>query len=200
MLTTVYLDGPMGEKFGREWEFEVDSPRAALKMVDANTSGFVAWMRRTAQKYSNYQVVVEYENGATEELSNETFGVNREMKSIRFVPIIEGSGKWTSTIVGIVIMVVAIVYGIFTEDWVNAAKIFQFGAEMAVVGLITALTTKDPVKIQQRSGDGSTLSSYGFDSTTNTVEQGVPVPIIYGRSLVGSRVISASVVIGEMVI
>lgn len=190
----------MGDQFGREWEFEISSPRDALKMVDANTNGFVAWMRRTAAKYSQYQVVVEYNDGNTEELSNETFGVNREMKSVRFVPIIEGSGKWTSTIVGIVIMIVAIVYGIFTEDWVTAAKIFQFGAEMAVVGLITALTTKDPVKIQSKSGEGATLSSYGFDSTVNTVEQGVPVPIIYGRNLVGSRVISASVVIGEMVI
>lgn len=195
MLTKVYLDGIMGSKFGDEWEFEINSPREALQMIDANSPGFLGWIKTNSGKYSQYQVVVEYENGNTEELSDDTFLVNRKMKSIRFVPIISGAGKWWGVVVGVIVMIIGIIMIVFEIPY--GFEVFRQGAIMTAAALITAIATPDPKKpkIETRT-DSKSLFSSGFGGVEHTSEQGVPVPVIYGRYLVkGARPISAGVVI-----
>lgn len=201
MLTKVYLDGRLGELFGREWELEVSSANDALRIINANDPRLTNWLRQNARKYTHYQVVVEYEDGRSEYLTEETYPLIRKMKSIHFVPVITGSGKWMNAIVGIVIMIVGVVYGYFTEDWATAASIIQYGVTMAFVGVIQAVTTRTP-HTNTDSGQGKegiSLNSDSFDSAASTTQQGSPIPIIYGRRMVGSQVISAGVTIEQLV-
>ena len=200
MLTKVYLDGPMGEAFGCEWELEVSSPRDAILLIDANSPGVINWMRNHASKYTHYQVVVEYESGKTESISEGEFLLYRKMRSIRFVPIIAGSGKWGNAILGVVVIIVGVVYGVITEDWVTAAKIIQAGGEMVILGAIQAITTKTPNKRLESASakDPFMLKSDAFDGPVNTTHQGVPIPVMYGRNKVGSHVVSAGIYIEQL--
>jgi hypothetical protein len=43
------------------------------------------------------------------------------------------------------------------------------------------------------SSAGNEEQSYLFDGAVNSVKQGTPVPILYGRMIVGGAVISASI-------
>ena len=67
MLTEVILDGAMGKKFGRKWELNVTTPSQALKLIYANIPGVFAWIRGNLDRYQNYKVLCEYENGRTEQ-------------------------------------------------------------------------------------------------------------------------------------
>lgn len=193
MLTKVYLDGPIGEQFGNEWELDISSAREAIKMIDANSPGIIKWVRDHAQKYSHYQVVVEYQSGDTESLSEDDYLQCRGMTSIRFVPIIEGSGKWTNAIIGAVLIVIGTVFpqygGLVSTGW-----------KMLATGVISALLTRTGnVRLASSSGgSGNELLSEVFDGPTNNMTQGAPVPLIYGRCLVGSQVISAGVIIDQL--
>lgn len=200
MLTSVYLEGRLGELFGSEWELEIQTPNDALKLINANDPRLSAWLRQNVRTYAHYQVVVEYEDGRQEELTESTYPLNRRMKSVRFVPILAGSGKWGNAIIGAVIIVVGVVYGYFSGDWVNAANIIQYGSTTMFVGVVQGLTTRTPSANTQSAGssESKSLNSYSFDSVDATVQQGSPIPIIYGRMMVGAQVISAGLVVEQL--
>lgn len=193
MLTKVYLDGVMGEEFGSEWEFEISTPIEAIKMVDANKPGFSNWIRRNAGKYTHYQIIVEYDSGDVEHLSEERYAGYTSIKrgkmiAIRFVPVIVGSGKWTNAIVGAVI----VVWGLYSGDYKLAAQ----GAIMLVSGVVSALLTPSRnARLSTSTAESKSLVSEAFDGPSNTTHQGVPIPLIYGRILVGSSIISAGLVV-----
>ena len=71
--------------------------------------------------------------------------------------------------------------GVMGQPWMVSA-----GWGMIVGGVIGLLT---PVPKTPGSADNG--NSYYFNGPVNTVQQGVPVPLIYGRCLVGSQIISA---------
>lgn len=191
MLTKIYLDGALGDQFGHEWEFDISSAKEAIKMVDANAPGAIKWIRDHANKYTHYQVVVEYRSGDTEDLSEDTYFKCRGMRTIRFVPIIEGSGKWTQSIIGAVLMVIGV--------WTDNPELIKRGAFMVASGAISALLTRTGnVRLSSGSAKGAELLSEVFDGPTNTTTQGSPVTLIYGRCLVGSQVISAGVIIEQL--
>lgn len=196
MLTKVYLDGVLGAKFGDEWEFEISSPKEAIQMIEANNPGIVGWLKINSRKYPHYKVTVEHYDGTVDEISEERFVSTCNMKTIRFTPIIEGSGKWYGVIVGVIVMIIGVLVAIYGDPSVGAA-IFQWGAEMTIVALIVAVTTKTPKRMNMNNGNGSSASllSSGFANSQNTATQGTPVPIIYGQCLVGSQPISVGTII-----
>lgn len=196
MLTKVYLDGPMGEKFGHEWDVKVSSPGAALKLIDANAGGLLNWIRKYSNKYTHYQVVVEYQDGIVESMTEAGYAKRaghskRKMSSIRFVPIILGSGKWTQAIIGAILIVV----GTYT----GSSEMITMGLKVFVGGIVSALLSQTSnARLSSDQGASSTaLISEAFDGPTNNTQQGVPVPLIYGRILIGSQVISAGLIVAQ---
>lgn len=190
MLTKVILDGAMGKQFGRHWELEVSSPTEALNLIDANRPGLKAWVRQKVAKYANYQVQCEYEDGKKEFLNDDSYGLQRKLKSIRFTPVVEGRGNTAKIVVGAILMVAGAF--VFTYLPFLGKTMFQIGASLAMSGVIGALSPQ-PKKEQQ----GSTATSNYFDGPANTTAQGVPVQLIYGRCLVGSHAISAKMDIDD---
>lgn len=195
MLTKVYLEGVMGDQFGHEWELEIASPAEAIRLIDANSPGLLNWIRGNVRKYSHYQVVVEYQDGATEPLNDGTYLKDRVMASVRFVPVIAGSGKWTNAIVGAILIVVGYYVG-----GQQGAGMMKMGASMMIGGVIQALTTRTSnARLSSDSArESKSLVSEGFDGPVNTVQQGTPIPLIYGRVMVGSQVISAGLVVDQL--
>jgi predicted phage tail protein len=106
-------------------------------------------------------------------------------EDIRIAPIIQGSSK--GGLFGIILGAVLVVAGIVFEN----PQLVYMGAALALGGVAQMLT---PTPKGLSSGDtGASKASYNFNGPVNTVAQGNPVPLLYGRMIVGSAVISGSV-------
>jgi predicted phage tail protein len=188
MLTKVRLDGVMGKKFGKHWELDVSSPAEALRMIEANRPGLRQWVLSNREKYSTYRVVCTLDDGREEELEDATYVANRtNLKSIRFTPVVEGASGAAKIVVGAIMIAVAY---FAPGPW--SPYLYQIGAALILGGVVELLSPRP------KKDDKSETNSYYFDGPANTERQGNPVPLIYGRMLVGSHPISASISVDEI--
>lgn len=193
MLTEVILEGALGKKFGRKWELAVNSANEALALIDANKPGLFVWIRNNLKTYQRYKVICEYKNGRVEELSEADYTLHRKPSRIRFIPHIEGAGEDAGQfIAGLILTIV----GYFTMSY-DGGAILSAGIGMMVGGVIQMLTPQP--KLDKNEGQRKDLTSYYFDGPVNTSQQGVPVQLVYGRCLVGSHPISASVSVDQLI-
>lgn len=202
--TTVILDGVMGKKFGEKWELYVNSPAEALRMVEANKPGFSRWVRDNLDTYEGYEVTCEYANGVTEIIGEEELTISGRIKSIRFTPVINGSGNTAKIVLGVIIIAIAVIAtwgvgltavgGLLGGGLATAAVVGGAGLILGgIVGLLTPQPTVGGDSFQSRTDK----TSYYFNGPVNTTMQGVPVPLIYGRCLVGSHVVSVNFTVDE---
>lgn len=188
-LVTVELGAGFGGAFQEKWDLSVVNAKQAINLIDANCGGqFINWMRTNRDKYSHYHIKIEKHDGSCIELSDQTFKMDSRLsniKSIRITPILKGSGgkvaSWFQVIVAVVVIVVSCI-------WFNPAGIAA-GIGMlvgGVMGLIASNTSDD------NKGADNKNSTY-FNGPKNTVAQGNPVQLIYGKKiLVGSQIVSSS--------
>lgn len=186
MLTQVVLSGPLGKKFGRNWELDVSGPAEALRLINANVPGFRQWIADNAKKYHEYQVSVEYEDGRRADLSEQELAAHCRATVIRFTPLVRGAKAAVRVVVGAILMIAGVYFG--------NPYLFKLGASLAISGVVELLSPRPKTKNQ----DGTELNSYYFDGPVNTELQGNPVPLIYGRVMTGSQAISASISIDEL--
>ncbi|MEO6825089.1 MAG: hypothetical protein ABI167_10285 [Nitrosospira sp.] len=192
ILTTVTLYGPLGKEFGRDWELAVSSPREAMRLIEANKPGFMGWIRNNLDKYDRYKVIVDYYDGRVEHLDENELTHKRSVRRIRFVPIVTGAGGG----IGKIILGALLIAISFTPFGLPAAPFLQGAGLSLMLGGITELLSPRPKKVDQNVRQDGT--SYFFDGPVNTTTQGVPVPLIYGRCLVGSQAISTKVTVDQL--
>lgn len=188
MLTQITLYGPLAKEFGRDWELLVSSPAEAMRLIEANKPGFRNWIRGNLDKYDRYKVIVDYDDGRTEHLDENSFMLERKVKRIRFVPIVVGAGGGIGKIIGGLFLMVV---GVIAMNPAIAAA----GLMMLVGGIVEMISARPKKKDQ---GVREDKTSYFFDGPVNTTQQGVPVPLIYGRVLVGSHPISAKITVDQL--
>ena len=115
---------------------------------------------------------------------------------ISFVPVVAGAGAVGRILAGIAIIAFAIVTagaGIaglglgFSAS--TAISIGLVGASL-IIGGIAELLTPTP---STSTDEGDPRKSFSFSGIQNVSRAGVPVPVVYGETLVGSVVISAGI-------
>ena len=191
MLTQVILNGPMGKQFGRKWNLAVKSPGEALRLIDANSPGLLAWVRRNLSVYARYRVRVEYHDGRKDDLDNDSVVMNCAAKKITFTPIVEGArSAGVRFVVGAALFAVGSINGMWGGQFLMTA-----GASLMIGSVVEVLSRPDTPDTEERKDK----TSYQFDGPINTTTQGVPVPLIYGRVLAGSHAVSASISIDQMI-
>jgi predicted phage tail protein len=62
-----------------------------------------------------------------------------------------------------------------------------------VLGGVAQLLTPTPTLTQGADSEGDPRKSFSFSGIQNTSRAGVPVPVVYGETLVGSVVVSAGI-------
>lgn len=198
-LVTVELGGVLGKHFGKIHRIATDTARMAINIIDCNRPGLLSWMKINAKKYQKYHIRIEREDGQTYDLSNEEYLLesNGRLKSIRITPIYRGAGPKVmgalQVVVGVILMVTAVVSTTVT----GGASLAMFSAGFSMVfGGMVALLSKQPTN-KMSSVDHK--DSYYFDGPQNTVSQGNPVPLIFGKEvLVGSQIISVRMSVDQM--
>jgi len=186
MLTKIQLEGALGRKFGRDWELDVAGPAEAVRMLNANCPGFLAWIRGNLNRFSTYRVVCTYPDGREEEMDDVTIRMKGNPVAIRFIPLIEGSGSFGQIVLGATLVVI----GIATNNYYLAA----IGASFALGGVVQLLAPQP-----KQPSAAESKESYYFDGPVNTDGQGV-VPLVYGRKvLVGSSPISLVLSVDQLI-
>lgn len=150
-------------------------------------SGFEKFMLESKDKGLRFAVFNGKENIGEQDLDKPTGrGV------IRIVPVIAGSKRAGSlqTIIGGVMIAAAFVLS-FTPFAGFSPFLYQAGAAMAIGGVIQMLSPQAKGLGTQDSPNNR--PSYSFNGPVNTSVQGNPVPLLYGRMIVGSAVISAGI-------
>lgn len=189
-MLLVRLHGSLGEKFGREWFLDVKSPAEAIRAIDANRKGFRQWVISSTPEFGfRYAVLVNHKPRRLEEYGDP---VPHE-GTIDIIPGICGGGEdawgWLSVILGVVLIIVGV---ILIGTGVGVGLILA-GVSLLAGGLAVLLTPIPRVTEADTDAAESALASHHFSGARNTVGQGLPVPVGYGRLLIGSHMISFGV-------
>lgn len=180
-MTEVKLYGHLGERFGKSYKFDIVTPQDALHALRANFPDFLDHLY--AHNEPGYWVFVDGKNVNLKGLAKPA-----GRRTIQIVPVIAGAKKnpiWT-ILIGVALIVVA---GPLGAGVISTAAM-GIGVSMALNG-ITALIVGDTTGGPDEGPD--TKPSTFFSGPVNTTQQGGPVPLVYGRVLAGSAVISAGI-------
>lgn len=185
---TVRLYGVLGSKFGRKFSLvlESNSPAEAIAALTAQLKGFGEFLLHARDRGIGFAIFAGKRNLKEDELSSPIGS-----EDIRIAPILLGSknGGVFNIIMGVVLIVVG--YFTFGSTTQMGASLIASGIASAVSGVVQLLS---PQPKGMKSGDRpDNQPSYVFNGAVNTQAQGNPVPVLYGRMIVGSAVISAGI-------
>jgi predicted phage tail protein len=188
MLRKIKLYGKLAKFVGhRILEADVATAAEAVRFLVTN---WPELERHMADQH--YRVSVGSYDLLTEELHDPA-----GQQDIKIVPVMAGAGATGRIIAGIALIALAslvtfgTVGGIFAAGALNAA-VFGVGASL-VLGGVAQLLTPTPKIPTGPDTQNDPRKSYSFSGIQNTSRQGVPVPIVYGETIVGSVVISAGI-------
>ena len=187
--------------FGRTHRLDVASPGEAIRALSANYPEFAQELIASSERGVGYRCVVDGDEIPIEGLK---WPMSREF---RITPVINGAGK-----IGKILLGVAMIAGAFMFAPAGIAgaaagttgmgasigflgltygNIALFGAALVLGGVASMLTPSPKTSTADR-----TENAY-FNGPVNSTMQGAPVPIGYGRAIVGSAVISAGITVEQ---
>lgn len=189
-LAKVNFHGNLGKRLGRKsWNLSVSSVKEAFHAVNTLTERKLSKIfLADHEKRLRYQIKVNNKPIDSSNINPDNIQtvfdselcINTKIETIDIIPLLEGSGN---KVMGTIMTIVGVVL-LFINPAVGVALI---GAGMSV------LLAKPPKFDDFREiEEGKKKVSYLFDGPTNAANEGGPVPIGYGRLIVGSQVIQTS--------
>lgn len=200
-MVRVKLHSILGEKLGENWDLDVFSVNEAIHAINILSSEkFYPLLLENDKKGIKYEILINGKkfkaSKPLDKLNEETINEVRNselvlktdtLKTIDIVPVVEGAGNdFFAIIIGVILIIVGIFAG--GSTWYAAALILG-GIGLVAAGVINLLS--EPPKFENFT-EGRQRNSYLFNGPQNTTREGGPVPVGYGRLIVGSHVISAS--------
>lgn len=187
-LRTVRLYGRLGATFGRSFQFVLESNTTAeaISALCSQIPGFRSYLAKAKDRGMAFTVFVGERNLSKEDLSTPSGA-----SEIRIAPVILGSKRAGTfqVILGVVLIIVGAVMNYFAPG--SGVGVMKWGAVLAIGGLAQMLS---PQPKGLKNGDRpNNQPSYVFNGAINTQAQGNPVPLLYGRMIVGSAVVSAGI-------
>jgi predicted phage tail protein len=183
MLRKIKLYGQLAKFIGRRvLDADVATAAEAVRMLAANFPGLEKHMAD-----QHYRVTV-----GTYDLTLDEIHDPAGQQDIMIVPVIAGAGAVGRIILGVALIAGALIIG---QPWLGK---FAFNALIGVgstlvLGGVAQLLSPVPTIPQGAGSDNDPRKTFNFSGIQQTSRQGVPVPCVYGLTLVGSVVISAGV-------
>lgn len=189
-VKTIRLYGVLGATFGRVHRLAVDSPQEAIKALCTVIPGFQKFILESKERGLTYAIFEGRRN-----LSKGDLPLLANGNDIRIAPVIIGSKKAGifQTILGAVLVVVGAVMTYMSGGTASplAAGMMMSGASMMLGGVIQMLSPMQGGLASRQDPDNK--PSYAFGGPVNTIAQGNPVSIDYGRPRIGGAIISAGI-------
>ncbi len=193
-MTTINIHGILGHEFKSVLKLSINKPKEIIDAISCSFPLFRHRINELGQQGIHYSMLIDGEVPKTfEQLS-----IKRAPKVVDLIPAVCGQGS-NNAAIGILI---AVVGGILTFGAGTVAGAAFFGAyqtaamgagvAMVSMGIQMALAPKPDMK-RQESAVGGAKQSFMIGSKANVAEQGIPVPVGYGRLRVGSAIIQSTV-------
>lgn len=190
MLRRIKLYGKLAKFIGhRVLEADVSSAAEAVRFLLANWPELEQHMAD-----QHYRVSI-----GTYALDKDELHDPAGQQEISIAPVIAGAGTVGRIILGVALVALSFVSfgagawaGVGSTTAATATGSFaalNLGAFL-VLGGVAQLLTPTPT---MQSSDQDPRKTYNFSGIQQTSRQGTPVPVVYGKTLVGSIVISAGV-------
>ena len=193
-MKTIILLGELGKRYGRRHTLDVKTPAEAVRALCANFKDFAAFVSASSDRNVGYRVLNKREAVGEDELHNPA------SQRITIAPVVAGAGGS----VGKILLGAALIAAAFFVPGLAAVALFgtttlatvafSVGVSLALGGVAQMLAPQPksigPQEEQQ--------PSYVFNGAVNTSAQGQPVPVGYGRMIVGSAVISAGISVEDI--
>jgi predicted phage tail protein len=216
-MVKVNIHGILAEKINRKsMDLSVSSVGEAVRAIESNTKLLYKNLYELDKKNIKYRILInekDFKIFKSEDQIRDDFDKvinsnlltkfqNNELKSIDIIPIIEGAGEsggLFAVILGVALAFTGIglaVTGVIGA--VFAAGLILGGIGLAATGFLALLSSPPPFVAPEFNAPdvagpkGGGGKAYLFDGPTNTAGEGGPVPIGYGRLIVGSKTVSAS--------
>ena len=210
-LKTIYLHGRL-KKLGASFKFDVKNAAEAVCALKSQVKGFIAAIRKG--KY----VVIMGKKASGVSLDVDELGLRFGMQDeLHIVPFVRGAGGRAMVIVKVVLGVALLAVGIggaflmaagpgaiaawggtafsIAGQGITWGSLAITGLAVTLAGVAGALTPKatlTPTDYESRESPED-RPSYIFNGAVNRSEEGSCVPILYGKFLCGSVVISTGV-------
>lgn len=191
MLRRIRLYGRLAKFIGkRVLNADVSSAAEAVRFLVAN---FPEVEKHMADQH--YRVSVGEYDLTLDELHDPA-----GQQDIRIMPVVVGAGGAVGRIlIGAALVALSFVSfgagafaGVGVAGAFGSSALFGIGASL-VLGGVAQLLTPVPKVPQGPGTDNDPRKTYNFSGIQQTSRQGVPVPIVYGKTLCGSVVISAGI-------
>ena len=193
MLRKIKVYGQIAKFIGsRVLEADVATAAEAVRMLAANFPGLEKHMAD-----QHYRVTVGSYDLTLDEIHDPA-----GQQDIMIVPVIAGAGAVGRILAGIAIIALSFGIGAFVSAGVTLGGIGGIGTigtafvgigASLVLGGVAQLLSPVPTIPQGAGSDNDPRKTFNFSGIQQTSRQGVPVPCVYGLTLVGSVVISAGV-------
>ncbi|SIP73564.1 putative bacteriophage protein [Xenorhabdus innexi] len=182
-VRTIRLYGTLGTQFGREHRLAVSSPQEAIRALSVLLDGFEQYLLTARERGLTFAVFIGQRNIQQDELA---FAGNGD---IRIAPVIIGSKK--AGVLQTILGAVMVVAGAFLWTTPFGLPMVMSGVGMMLGGVVQMLSPM-PGGLARRE-DPDNKPSYAFGGPVNSIAQGNPVPIGYGKRRIGGAIISAGI-------
>ncbi len=200
---SINFHGDLGDYMGyKKWNLKVNSVREALHFINTLTNNkFNNYFSKYKKMNAKYRVLINGKdfyspvkeiNEENIEILNQTQLIHKinNLQTIDIVPFIESADTKTSSIFTLIAGAILTVIGIFVP------VLIPVGLAL-IMGGIAGLLIRPPEFGNFRNIDKFGSQSYLFNGPVNIIGEGGPVPIGYGRMLVGSQVVSVAYTIQD---
>lgn len=215
MQRNIYLQGELGERFGRKFVVNTDDYAEIFKCINANRPDFLPYLRKCHEE--NIGFILDTEEGEVEHEdllvpvikgditlaiapAGSKKGITKILAAIAIIAVIYFTGGFGGLGTGAGTVVVGTTeVAIGTGYFVTAAggltlagsMTVLFAANLALMG-IQQIMAPDPAIDKN---DGTT--NYLFSGGASNAKEGDPIPLLYGELRVPGRPISIEVVQGS---
>ncbi len=185
-MRKIVLCGELGKRFGRVHWLDVKSPAESIRALCATLKGFKKFVQESDTRRVGYRVLK-----GTEEMEPRGLLEPFSKKEIfKIVPVFMGASAVGRIVAGAILIAAGAILSITPLAGLSPYLI-QAGVALAIGGVAQLLVGAPKTNIKE--DDGPKPHSTSFNGAVNTTAQGQPVPLLYGRMIVGSHVISARI-------
>ena len=214
-MKVVKVYGALRELLGKtRFEFVADTPAQAMRALLVNFPELQQWLIDSEKNGVAYRVTVGKQKIHNDDVSG-LFLPWSEQEVFSITPVLMGAGRGVGAILlGAVFVGLSFVTfggsaafaggagGLFAKGGVGLLGMYAGAGSAALgalgFGLVLTGVAQLLSPVPKPPMEATRLESNSFSGIQQTVRQGVPVPIVYGRVFVGSAVVSAGLDVDQV--
>jgi predicted phage tail protein len=187
MTRTIYLNGKMGELFGKVWKLNAATVAECMHGIDCQREGK---LKKYLLDCTEQGIMFTVQRGE-EFLDYDNLQMNLAEDDLIITPVPAGSANKLGKLIAGFILLVAGAYIAIAGVAVLGMTALGAAAASVALGLVgsallnSALSEYMAPKKGMERGD-----AFLFDGPVNNAKEGIPVPLAYGELLVGGTPIS----------